>query len=46
VMTPPSIFVATPCFGGVVTHDYMFSVMRLMSYAKSAGFAVSLSMVA
>jgi hypothetical protein len=44
-MSQPLVFVATPCFGGVVTQGYMLSVMRLMSYAKSAGFEVALSMV-
>jgi len=41
----PSIFLATPCFGGMVSHNYMLSVIRLMSYAKSTGFDVSLSLV-
>src|SRR5271156_3944650 len=44
-MSCPLIFVATPCFGGMVTHNYMLSVMRLISYAKAAEFDVSLSMV-
>jgi hypothetical protein len=41
----PSILLATPCFGGVVWQNYMLSVIRLMNYARSAGFDVSLSMV-
>jgi hypothetical protein len=41
----PSILLATPCFGGVVSQNYMLSVIRLMSYARTAGFDVSLSMV-
>jgi hypothetical protein len=49
VSQPPilrqSILLATPCFGGVVSQSYMLSVIRLMSYAKTAGFEVSLSMV-
>ncbi|MFY9793093.1 MAG: hypothetical protein WA474_03275 [Candidatus Sulfotelmatobacter sp.] len=40
----PVIFIATPCFGGTVAQSYMLSVIRLMSYAKSAGFNVSLSL--
>jgi hypothetical protein len=44
-MSQPLVVVATPCFGGVVTQSYMLSVIRLMSYAKSAGFDVALSMV-
>lgn len=44
-MPEPLIFIATPCFGGTVTHGYMLSVIRFMSYAKSAGFRVALSLV-
>jgi len=44
-MSQPLVFVATPCFGGMVAQNYMLSVIRLMSYAKSAGFEVALSMV-
>ena len=44
-MSKPSILLATPCFGGWVSQNYMLSVIGLMSYAKSAGFEVSLSMV-
>jgi hypothetical protein len=45
VILKPVIFIATPCFGGVVSQNYMLSVIRLMSYAKSAGFDVTLSML-
>jgi hypothetical protein len=34
-MTRPVILIATPCFGGTVTHNYMLSVVRLMNYAIS-----------
>jgi hypothetical protein len=44
-MSQPLLFVATPCFGGMVSQNYMLSVMRLMSYAKEAGFDVTLSMI-
>src|SRR5271155_2364139 len=44
-MSQPLILLATPCFGGLVSQNYMLSVVRLLSYAKSAGFGVSLSMV-
>src|SRR5580698_2850908 len=44
-MSRPLIFVATPCFGGMVSQNYMLSVIRLMSYAKSSGFDVTLSMI-
>jgi hypothetical protein len=42
-MSQPLIFIATPCFGGMVSQNYMLSVIRLMSYAKTAGFDVTLS---
>jgi hypothetical protein len=44
-MRSPLILVATPCFGGMVSQSYMLSVIRLMSYAKPAGFDVSLSLL-
>jgi hypothetical protein len=44
-MSQALILVATPCFGGVVSQGYMLSVIRLMSYAKSAGIDVSLTML-
>jgi hypothetical protein len=43
--TQPLILVATPCFGGMVSQNYMLSVIRLMSYAKSAEFDVSLTVL-
>ncbi len=44
-MSRPHILIATPCFGGTVSQHYMLSVIRFMSYAKSAEFDVSLTMV-
>jgi hypothetical protein len=44
-MPQPVVLLATPCFGGVVTQEYMLSVIRLMSYAKSAGFELRLSVM-
>jgi hypothetical protein len=44
-MSQPLILIATPCFGGMVSQNYMLSVIRLMSYGRSAGFDVSLSML-
>jgi len=44
-MSQPLILIATPCFGGMVSQSYMLSVIRLMSYAKSAEFDVSLSLL-
>jgi hypothetical protein len=44
-MSQPLILIATPCFGGLVSQNYMLSVIRIMSCAKSAGFDVSLSLL-
>jgi hypothetical protein len=44
-MPQPLIVIATPCFGGMVSQSYMLSVIRLISYAKSAGFDVSLRLL-
>ncbi|MGA7292551.1 MAG: hypothetical protein WBW85_08445 [Terriglobales bacterium] len=41
----PTILVATPCFGGMVSQSYMLSVIRLLNHSKSAGFEVSLSLL-
>jgi hypothetical protein len=44
-MSTPSILIATPCFGGMVSQNYMLSVIRLMNHAASSGFEVSLSLL-
>jgi hypothetical protein len=44
-MQKPLILIATPCFGGMVTKNYMLSVIKLMAHAPAAGFAVDLAMV-
>ena len=36
--TRPMIFIATPCFGGLVSQHYMLSVIGLIQYAGQAGF--------
>jgi hypothetical protein len=41
----PLIFVATPCFGGLVTTGYMMSVLKLMQSAETYGFSVSLNLL-
>jgi hypothetical protein len=41
----PMIFVATPCFGGLVTTGYMMSVVKLMQYAEQHKFSVSLNLL-
>ena len=42
----PMIFVATPCFGGLVTTNYMMSIVKLMQYADSHNFSISLNVLA
>jgi hypothetical protein len=44
-MPRPSILIATPCFGGMVSQNYMLSVINLMNHGASAGFGVSLSLL-
>lgn len=39
------IFLATPCFGGVVTQGYMQSVCALMAAAPSAGLGLTLALL-
>jgi hypothetical protein len=41
----PLIFVATPCFGGLVNTGYMMSILKLMQYAEPAGFSVSVNLL-
>lgn len=41
----PEIFIATPCYGGLVTQGYMQSVLSLMVYAGSHDFDLSLGML-
>jgi hypothetical protein len=43
--TVPLIFVATPCFGGLVTTGYMMSVVKLMQYAEQHHFSLSLNVL-
>ncbi len=45
-MTPsPHLFIATPCFGGLVTQGYMQSVIALMQHAPASGFDLTLGML-
>lgn len=37
-MARPHIVIATPCFGGLVTHTFMLSVMRLQRHIEGLGF--------
>jgi hypothetical protein len=43
-MTSPklNVLVATPCYGGLMTHVYVNSLLKLMSYAPSHGFSLAL----
>ena len=41
----PHIFVATPCFGGLVTQRYMQCVFTLLQRGNERGYAVSLQML-
>jgi len=44
-MTRPLIFLATPCYGGMVHQQYMQSVIALMNHARGSGFDVSLALL-
>jgi hypothetical protein len=39
------LFLATPCYGGLVHQRYMYSVMALMQQAPAGGVAVSVEML-
>ncbi|MDV6330812.1 hypothetical protein [Asticcacaulis sp. 201] len=41
----PSIFIATPCFGGQVTQTYMQSIISLMSYCSTRNIDLTLAML-
>ncbi len=43
--TRPMIFIATPCFGGLVSQHYMQSVISLIQYAWQAGFDAMLALL-
>ena len=45
-MTQPFVIIGTPCFGGLVTHGYMNSVVTLMDRAPGLGFRVGLNLLA
>ena len=45
-MSKPYIIIGTPCFGGLVTHGYMNSVVTLMDRAASMGMRVGLNLLA
>ncbi|EEF22017.1 conserved hypothetical protein, partial [Ricinus communis] len=39
------IFIATPCFGGLVTKDYMQSIFSLMQTGAQAGIQLTLALL-
>jgi len=41
----PHVFVATPCFGGMVTQRYMHSMVGLLQRGTEAGYEVTLQML-
>ncbi len=41
----PMVFIATPCFGGLVSQHYMQSILGLMQFAGSAGFDAALALL-
>lgn len=41
----PLIYIATPCFGGLVTTGYMMSTLKLMQYTERLGFSVSINLL-
>lgn len=41
----PLVFIATPCFGGMVNQLYMMSVLRLMQYCATASFQASIMLL-
>lgn len=41
----PLIFLATPCYGGLVHQQYMQSVVALMNFARGRSFDVSLALL-
>jgi len=41
----PLIFVATPCFGGLVTTGYMMSILNLMQHAEDRKFSISVNVL-
>lgn len=42
----PHLFIATPCYGGLVTQTYMQSILALQQHAPEAGYDLSLALLA
>ncbi|HEV7454331.1 MAG TPA: hypothetical protein VGO07_03670, partial [Candidatus Saccharimonadales bacterium] len=43
-MPKPFVLIGTPCYGGLVSQNYMESVIQLMSYAATHGFEMTLAL--
>ncbi|WP_036261938.1 hypothetical protein [Methylocapsa aurea] len=41
----PMVFIATPCFGGLVSQHYMQSILGLIQFASQAGFDAALALL-
>jgi hypothetical protein len=41
----PMLFIATPCYGGLVSQQYMQSILGLVQYAGGAGFDATLALL-
>jgi len=41
----PLVVIATPCYGGMVTQNYMISVLRLMEYCATASFRATAALL-
>jgi hypothetical protein len=41
----PMVFIATPCFGGLVSQHYMQSVLGLVQFGSRANFDVTLALL-
>ncbi|MCW2273443.1 hypothetical protein GJ654_05630 [Rhodoblastus acidophilus] len=44
-MTEPHLFIATPCYGGMVTQRYMHSTVGLLNLGRDLGFQASLNLL-
>ena len=44
-VTRPMVFIATPCFGGLVSQHYMQSVLSLVQFAAQANFDLTLALL-
>lgn len=42
----PNLFIGTPCFGGLVAHIYMQSIIKLMNYGSRHNMSFNLALLA